>query len=173
MNKRYIIIILIFLLVLLLLIIIYRKIEYQNYKDNIYLELAIYSGSYSSTYYFVITKDKVMHVSFGRRERDELGSIPYLRSINEKGEKMLSEQEFQKIEEIISSLDDAKNEKRFTSDIFRIRAYYQQKEYLADYDYGTNEELIELAGEIIDLSPIPIVLRSGRQEYIEKQNHYL
>ncbi len=173
-KRRYIIIILIIIISsVLLLSINHRKIEHQKYKDNIFLELAMNGSGYSSTYYIVITKDKVMHVSLGMRERDELGSIPYLRSVTEKGEKTLSDEEFEKILEMTNCLDETQNEDRLVTDSYKIRAYYKQKEYTADYYFKTNKELEDLADEIIDMSPIPIILRIGRQYYIEKQNHYL
>lgn len=171
-NKIKCIIIIIIVLVFLAFIII-RQNKQRDYKDNIFFQMAISAyGIDEFTYHFIITKDRELQVSFGTRRSDELRKIPYLITVEEKGEKKLSEYEFQKIENMINRLDESNNNSIIVFDGFFIIASYQENMYSAVYRYE-NVELNELAEEMIELSPIPVILRPERQSYIEKQNSLL
>ena len=142
----------------------------QGDMSDVVMKAAIQQYATQEVYYFLLKHDGTLTCKMGRlsdpwitRMNFNTNSFTrnFMHSISESGEKQLTEQEFQNLINIAASLinvdrDSAEHEVRFSIGGSRVYVFFNDVFYVALTSSDQSEVFLNLADEIIRLSPIEV-----------------
>lgn len=131
--------------------------EGKGPMDTELLSISVYpTGTLSGTYMFLVKSDHTLEASVGDRRND--GS---LQRVSEAAQKKLSVQELQDIVERIEKIQGSyRAEKQTVKDGWAVSIHYEASLMEMNYNGNDSEELKGLMDKLVQVSPIPVDLKS-------------
>lgn len=119
-------------------------------------------GTLSETYQISLFENNIMRVEMGDRDENNFSDPTTLKKIDEKDDVKLSDENYNKIIQMIDNIyqnDDMKTDTTTVLDVWMIKFSYKDKNIIQPcYEY-TSHELEDFYNFLIGLSPIKIDMR--------------
>lgn len=164
--KRNKIFLIIAVLVFIGLILVYLAVNNKTPKEitesnNISLALAIFPPGLEGTYYFTVNdKEKTLTITEGSRKNEDLRSQPYITKITNEYSIILTEEEWETIQNLADIVYFEVNEPDNTiiTDSWDVAIFYRERIFRNHYFYGMPPAIKALTDEIITILDIELNL---------------